>query len=182
MDRSMEAQHVSGIRIVLTGPESTGKTVLAEQLAAHYGAPVVPEFVRVFAAEKGAPIAFSDHGPIARGQMALEDAAMANHPPLLFHDTDLMSTVVYCLHYFGRCPEWIEETAQARRATHYLLCEPDIPWVADGVRDRPHQREELLALFRTTLDRLGARWSGISGQDDARLQRACAVVDGVRAA
>lgn len=177
----MEPQSTT-IRIVLTGPESSGKTSLAEQLAAHYHAPWVPEFVRVFAAEKGEPIAFSDHGPIARGQMALEDAAMAKSPPLLLHDTDLISTVVFCLHYFGRCPAWIEETARARCADHYLLCHPDIPWVADGVRDRPTQRAELLALFQQTLDRLGAPWSSITGEGTQRVAEARAVVDRVIAA
>ncbi|MCU0648024.1 MAG: ATP-binding protein [Gemmatimonadaceae bacterium] len=170
----------TGIRIVLTGPESTGKTVLATELATHYGAPWVPEFVRTFAEEKGAHIAFSDHGPIARGQMALEDAAIAHAPALLFHDTDLISTVVYCLHYFGRAPQWIEDEARARRATHYLLCDIDLPWVADGVRDRPHQREELLALFRETLERLEAPWSPVSGVGTARLASAIAVVERVR--
>jgi NadR type nicotinamide-nucleotide adenylyltransferase len=175
-------EHPPTVRIVLTGPESSGKTTLAEQLGAHYHAPWVPEFVRVFAAEKGEAIAFSDHGPIARGQMALEDAAVALHPPLLFHDTDLMSTVVYCLHYFGRCPAWIEETAQSRCATHYLLCHPDIPWVADGVRDRPAQRGELLALFQQTLDRLGAPWSSVTGEGAHREAQARYVVDQVVAA
>jgi NadR type nicotinamide-nucleotide adenylyltransferase len=173
----MEQQ--STVRIVLTGPESSGKTTLTEQLAAHYHAPWAPEFVRVFAAQKGAPIAFSDHGPIARGQMALEDAALALQPPLLFHDTDLMSTVVYCLHYFGRCPAWIEEAARSRVATHYLLCHPDIPWVADGVRDRPAQREELLGLFQQTLDRLGAPWSAVTGEGHQRVAEARAIVDRV---
>jgi NadR type nicotinamide-nucleotide adenylyltransferase len=170
------------IRIVLTGPESTGKTVLAEALAAHYSAPWVPEFVRVFAAQKGEPIAFSDHGVIARGQMALEDAVIETGPPLVIHDTDLMSTVVYCLHYFGRCPEWIEETARARVGTHYLLCQPDLPWVADGLRDRPLARGDLLQLFAQTLDRLGAPWSPLDGVGPDRLRHAIAVIDPLRAA
>ncbi|MCU0635714.1 MAG: AAA family ATPase [Gemmatimonadaceae bacterium] len=169
-----------GLRIVLTGPESTGKTVLAASLAAHYGAPCVPEFVRTFAAAKGSPIAFTDHGPIARGQMALEDAAWASAPPLVIHDTDLMSTVVYCLHYFGRAPQWIEDEARARRASHYLLCDIDLPWVADGVRDRPHQREALLALFRDTLDRLEAHWTLVRGTGDTRRQAAIAIIDRLR--
>ena len=65
------------IRVVLTGSESTGKTTLAVELARHYDAALVPEFVREFAEARGGVIEFSDHGPIARGQMALEDAQIA---------------------------------------------------------------------------------------------------------
>jgi nicotinamide riboside kinase len=95
------------IRVVLTGSESTGKTTLATQLAQHYDADLVPEFVRSYAERKGGGIEFSDHGPIARGQMSLEDAHIAGATHLLVQDTDLISTVVYCKHYFGQCPPWI---------------------------------------------------------------------------
>jgi nicotinamide riboside kinase len=91
------------IRVVLTGSESTGKSELAKRLAAHYRASLVPEFVRDFATQKGAPIDFSDHGPIARGQIALEQEYVTRGGHLLLQDTDLLSTVVYCEHYFGRC-------------------------------------------------------------------------------
>src|SRR5215831_15422582 len=116
------------IRIVFTGSESTGKSTLAAEVAKHYGGEVVPEFVRAFAEQRGGVIEFSDHGAIARGQMALEDdyasratqivsrppvsPALPAHPALLIQDTDLLSTVVYCKHYFGRCPEWIEDAAR----------------------------------------------------------------------
>ncbi|MEO7087049.1 MAG: ATP-binding protein, partial [Gemmatimonadaceae bacterium] len=109
-------------RVVLTGSESTGKTTLAERLAKHYNAVFVHEFVRLYAEEKGAPLDFGDHGPIARGQMALEDEGIARATGLVVQDTDLLSTVVYCNHYFGRCPPWIEETASERRPDLYLLC------------------------------------------------------------
>ena len=118
-------------RIVLTGSESVGKTTLGLQLAARYGVTCVPEFVRDYAAAKGVPLDVRDHGPIAEGQMALEDthiaAALARGDTLLLQDTDLISTVVYCHHYFGHCPEFIEQAAIARRATHYLLLDIDVP-------------------------------------------------------
>ncbi|HVX38039.1 MAG TPA: ATP-binding protein, partial [Gemmatimonadaceae bacterium] len=92
------------IRVVLTGSESTGKSTLASRLAEHYGAELVPEFVREYAAQRGGVIEFSDHGPIAKGQMALEDAHIARASHMVVQDTDLLSTVVYCDHYFGMCP------------------------------------------------------------------------------
>ena len=172
-------------RIVLTGSESVGKTTLGAQLAAHYGVACVPEFVRDYAAAKGAPLDFRDHGPIAKGQIALEDAqisaAIARGDTLLLQDTDLVSTVVYCHHYFGRCPEFIEQAAIARRAAHYLLLDIDVPWIADGVRDRETQRHEVQALFRDTLARFGAAVTVVQGAWNARLATATALIDALRA-
>ncbi len=164
-------------RIVVTGSESTGKTTLARQLAAHYGVEVVPEFVREFAERKGAPLAMSDHGPIAHGQMALENAFALRAERLLFQDTDLLSTVAYCHHYFGACPPWIEETAVARRPALYLLAGIDVPWEADGIRDRGKRREEMHALFVETLQQLDAPYAVMVGLGEQRLQKAMATVD-----
>lgn len=170
------------MRIVLTGSESTGKTTLALALAEHYAADLVPEFVREFAARKGAPIAFDDHGAIARGQMALEDAPMARAGAMIIQDTDLLSTVVYCTHYFDRCPSWIEEAAAARRPSLYLLCDIDIPWVADGMRDREYAREEIQALFRTALLASAVPVAVIRGTGDERFRRAVAAIEAMLSA
>jgi NadR type nicotinamide-nucleotide adenylyltransferase len=162
---------------VLTGSESTGKTTLASRLASHYGAELVPEFVRAFAERKQGPIRFGDHGPIARGQMALEDEHIARAHRLVVQDTDLLSTVVYCDHYFGACPEWIREAALARRPRLYLLCEPDIPWIHDGVRDRGDRREEMQALFLAAVRQSGAPWVEIRGERAERIAAATAAID-----
>jgi len=167
------------VRVVLTGSESTGKSTLAADVARHYGVTLVPEFVRAFAEQKGAPIDFSDHGAIARGQMALEDAAMAGAPRLIIQDTDLLSTVVYCQHYFGRCPPWIEETAAARRPSLYLLCATDVAWVADGVRDRGHMRDEMQQLFADAVRASGARFVEVAGDAARRLRDATNAIDGI---
>ena len=129
------------MRVVLTGSESVGKTTLAKQLGEHFGVPVSAEFVRAYAAERGNQLGFNDHGAIARGQIASEDAAIARAKDLVILDTDLVSTVVYCEHYFGRCPDWIKEVATKRAGELYLLLAPDVPWIADGVRDRGEQRD-----------------------------------------
>ncbi len=168
------------MRVVLTGSESTGKTTLAGQLAAFYSTEFVPEFVRTFTAQKGAPPSFADHGPITRGQIALEDEYRARGHALLVQDTDLLSTVVYCTHYFGHCPEWIEEAARERRPDLYLLCEIDLPWVADGVRDRGETREEMQQLFRDAVSASGVPFATITGIGEERLQRAVDVIDELR--
>ncbi|MDB4908984.1 MAG: hypothetical protein JWO05_3768 [Gemmatimonadetes bacterium] len=169
------------LRIVLIGSESTGKSTLTSQLASHFGAPWSVEFVRDYAAKKVAPLGIGDHGPIARGQAALEDAAVAQavkgDAALVFHDTDLLSTVVYCRHYFGRCPEWIESLAAERVADLYLLCDIDIEWIADPARDRGDRRSEMHDLFEAVLVEFDADYEVVKGEDDERLKQAIALVD-----
>ena len=130
-----------------------------------------------------------DVGPIALGQRAAEEQALAEWiarwggnatwPPLVL-DTDLISTTVYAEHYYGACPEWIMHAARSRMASLYLLCEPDLPWTADGVRDRPSAREQLHAAFRDRLHEFGARVIPISGSGPARLDAAMTAVRSVR--
>ena len=167
------------IRVVVTGSESTGKTTLAADLARHYSAELVAEFVREFAEQKNVPIDFSDHGPITRGQMALEDEHMSRAERLLVQDTDLLSTVVYCRHYFGRCPAWIEAAALARRPDLYLTCQLDVPWVVDGVRDRGHMREAMQEMFQRAVVASGAPSLDCRGSREERLSRAIEAIDGL---
>lgn len=165
------------VRVVLTGSESTGKTVLARQLAEHYDAEFVPEFVREFAERKKGPIEFADTDAIARGQIALEDGHAERAQKLLIQDTDLLSTAVYSGHYYGRCVEWIETTARDRRPDLYLLLEIDVPWVPDDVRDRATRREEMQQLFRNAVAEAGAPYVVIQGDWDRRYELARQAID-----
>ena len=168
-------------RVALTGPESTGKTTLAAELAAHYGTAWSAEFSRTYLDRKQARLDDSDVEPIARGQIAGEDEAALRASRLLILDTDLVSTVVYSRYYYGRCPEWIVEAARDRRAQLYLLPHPDVPWMPDGEqRDQPAARAELLRLFRAALDEFGARYVEIRGSWTERRLRAIASIDAMR--
>ena len=121
--------------VTVTGSECTGKTTLARDLARHFGAVWVPEFARDYLDEQtgttGLPLDASDVEPIARGQIAAEDRGRAAASGLVILDTDLVSTTVYARHYYGACPPWIDQAARDRRADLYLLCDIDVPWVAD---------------------------------------------------
>jgi NadR type nicotinamide-nucleotide adenylyltransferase len=167
--------------VVLTGSECTGKSTVAERLAAELGGVYVPEYVREFAEQKGAPIAFEDHGPIANGQRDLEDRsrdeAIARGLSIVVQDTDLLSTAVYCLHYFGECPQWIAELARERRPDLYLLMDIDLPWVADPVRDRGDRREEMQSLFRDAVRASGVPYVEIRGLGEERMARAVEAVE-----
>jgi NadR type nicotinamide-nucleotide adenylyltransferase len=165
------------LRVVLTGSECTGKSTLALDLARAYGVECVPEYVRQFVTTIGGRPQFSDHGLIARGQKALEDDYRARATRLLFHDTDLLSTVAYCRAYFDRCPDWIQAAAVDRRASLYLLCDIDVPWVADGLRDRGDRREEMHALFEAVLREAGAPYAVVRGPRAERFAAARRHVD-----
>ena len=159
-------------RVVLIGSESTGKSTLAEELAAHFGTTACGEFVRAYLDRRGGVLDVSDVEPIARGQIACEDA----HEGFIF-DTDLISTVVYARHYYDFCPEWIVAAARARRSGLYLLLDVDVPWVADAQRDQPHLREEIHASFVRTLEEFGAEYVIIRGAWDERKRRAIEAID-----
>lgn len=164
-------------RVVLTGSESTGKTTLTADLARHYGAVWVPEYVRSYAEWKRAPLDASDVEPIATGQIEAQDAALERAGKLLLLDTDLLSTVVYAEHYYGHCPEWISATAVARKADLYLLLDIDVPWTPDPQRDRPHDRSAMQALFRKALVARGCRFEEIRGGWRERFLAARAAIE-----
>ena len=163
---------VGSTRIVLTGPECSGKTTLAAALAAHFDAPWVPEAARRFVETVPGALSAATVGPIAQLSMRLEDDALRAAPALLFRDTDLVSTVVYARHYYGECPAWIEREARFRRADLYLLGRPDLPWTPDGLRDRPTQREELFAEFARALESIDARVVEVRGEGPVRVSLA----------
>jgi HTH-type transcriptional repressor of NAD biosynthesis genes len=169
-------------RVVLIGPESTGKTWLAGDLAARYGVPWAPESARLYVERHGDALAYADVDPIGRGQKALEDEAAlraeAEGAPFFLLDTDLVSTMVYSRHYYGDCPRWIAEEAARRCGELYLLHHVDVPWTPDGhQREAPERREELFVRFEDALDALGVRVAPILGSWDERRSRAEAAID-----
>lgn len=169
-------------RIVITGPECTGKTTLATKLAERLRVPWLPEAARDYAAavaRAGRILGATDVDRIAERHTAAEDRLRATIPPLIVLDTDLMSTVAYGRHYYGSSSAWLESEARARRGDLYLLCSTDIPWVPDGVRDRPTGREEMLAHFRRVLNEFDAHTADVWGIGPARLEAALAAVSAI---
>jgi nicotinamide riboside kinase len=128
----------------------------------------VREYARAYA-ETHPRLTADDVEPIARGQIASEDAASGT---LIVLDTDLISTVVYARYYYGSCPRWIEEAARERKADLYLLLDTDIPWKPDPVRDAGSDaREDLFDAFRAALDEFETQWEIVSGEWEARWER-----------
>ena len=184
------------VTVAVVGPESTGKTTLAGRLAAAYGAERSPEAARRYAADRAAaavraPLTAGDVAPIARLQIALEDAAerraRASGASLVVRDTDLVSTVVYARHHYGACPAWVERAAQERRAGLYLLCDVDVPWQPEpGQRDAagadPSAREALRDAFVAALGEFGCRYAWVRGTWGEREGAAAGAVAALRTA
>jgi NadR type nicotinamide-nucleotide adenylyltransferase len=174
------------LRVVLIGPESTGKTWLARDLASHYDACWSQEYARRFVESHLRPVVYGDVEAIGRGQRECEDEVLAKARRtgilLAIHDTDLVSTVVYSRHYYGDCPVSIESAAAARLADLYLLHRPDVPWMADGnQRAEFERRGELFARFRNTLAALQANVVEIGGEWADRRRSAIEVIDALSA-
>ena len=171
--------------IVLTGPESCGKTTLASGLGEKLQAHVVPEISREYLNQRlSRDNQFHYSEPdllkIAGEQHRLEQLALAKNPDLLLCDTDLLVLIIWSEVRFGTCHQWILDTFADNIVTHkrhYLLCHYDMPWEADPLRENPDDREELFALYQDKLDFYQLDYSIISGNIDARLKRSISVID-----
>jgi len=161
--------------LVLTGPESSGKSWLAAQIQARFGGVVVGEYVRHFIDEQQRDTCYADIAEIARGQLAWEDAARAARPPLLILDTHLLSNMLWSQCLFGDCPQWLEAELLARHYDQHLLLDPaGVPWVEDGQRCQPQlaERQAFRQACRDWLQSNGQRFCELSGDWDERCQAA----------
>jgi NadR type nicotinamide-nucleotide adenylyltransferase len=170
-------------KMVIYGPESTGKTTLARDLARHYNTLWVEEYARRMLDEKGIEnglkntIELSDIDKIGRGQPAIEDESVKKADKLLFCDSDLITTVIYSRHFFNTCPAWVQAEADRRTYDLYLLADIDLPWEADPQRDTGDKREEYFQIFKHELDIRSRPYKILSGLENRRLQNAVRIVD-----
>ncbi|UVM53558.1 AAA family ATPase [Pseudomonas sp. B21-012] len=136
--------------VVLTGPESSGKSWLSSEIQAHFGGERVGEYVRHFIDEQVRDTCYADIPAIARGQLAWEDAARARQPALLILDTHLLSNMLWSRTLFGDCPAWLEQALLARHYDLHLLLSPEaVAWHDDGQRCQPLLAERM-AFFNAT--------------------------------
>lgn len=169
-------------RVVVFGTESTGKTTLAQKLAAHFGEPWSPEFVREFWDLHDGKITPVDLGTIALGQMANEDGAVARAQRVVFFDTDLLTCTLWDDVLFpGDCPRWVraEAVERARGVTLWLLCDTDIPFVPDPQRCFPDEasRGKGRQLWRDALEKRRLPFVEIRGNGPEREAAAITAVE-----
>ncbi|MGB4074638.1 AAA family ATPase [Pseudomonas sp.] len=130
--------------LVLTGPESSGKSWLAEEIQSVFGGQLVGEYVRHFIEQEQRDTCYADISRIARGQLEWEDSARAARPDLLILDTHLLSNMLWSQALFGDCPTWIEQALLERDYHLHLLLDPlEVPWVDDGQRCQPELAQRI---------------------------------------
>jgi NadR type nicotinamide-nucleotide adenylyltransferase len=159
-------------RIAITGPECSGKTTLAEALAAHYGTLWVPEYAREYLAALGRPYRFEDIGAIARGQLEREARYAVRARRFLFCDTEAIVAKIWSEFRFQRCDPWIIAALENRAYALYLLTDIDLPWEDDPLREHPTRRATLFRRYHRELIARKLPFEVISGSRGARLRRA----------
>ncbi len=153
------------IKIAVVGPESSGKTFLAEKLAAHYNCLWVPEYAREYLERLNAPYSKDDVESIAKGQISGEDAAAIQSEQLLLCDTNLLVIKIWMDDKYGSTPKWIEEEILHRKYDLHLLTAPDIPYEDDPLRENPERGEYFFKQYEQLLLELKFPYKIISGNE-----------------
>ncbi|MEO7263628.1 MAG: ATP-binding protein [Ferruginibacter sp.] len=177
-------------KIAVIGPESTGKSFLCEQLATHYKSNWAPEYAREYLLTHGTHYAYEDLYNMAIGQINKEDNALQqlksacqnNEVDIpLFIDTDLYVIKVWSEFVFNKCDNRILKMIAARHYDMYLLCNIDLPWVADELREYPdlETREKLFHYYKDCLVQQNVPWQIISGDYKERISDAIASVSAI---
>ena len=178
-------------KVVIIGPESTGKSSLSEQLAQHYTTLWVPEYARTYLHDHGMKYSYDDLLTIAKGQLDLEDKYLAElnsqlttDHPLLFIDTNMYVMKVWCEFVFGKCHDWILHQIVEREYDLYFLCDIDLVWVKDELREYPdhESRQKLFHIYRDNMINQSVPWIEIRGDYAQRLETAIIAVDDLLAA
>jgi len=168
------------IKIALFGPESTGKTTLAIQLAEHFETAWVPEFARDYLQEKwdttGKICEVSDMLPIANGQIQLENESLSKANNFLFCDTNLMVTKVFSEVYYNYCDPSLDKAAKKHEYDLFFLTDIDVPWEKDDLRDRPEGREAVFEAFKQSLIDNKKPFIILNGGKDSRLKKAISIL------
>jgi NadR type nicotinamide-nucleotide adenylyltransferase len=186
MEEILKQQPANIVKVVLFGPESTGKSTLSELLARHYNTVWVPEYAREYLQDKWnnqrKTCEQKDLIPIAIGQMGLENELAKKADKILICDTDLLETKVYSEEYYGGFvdPD-LDRAATESQYDLYLLSYIDTPWEADDLRDRPTQREEMFRAFERALVNNQRPYVILKGRVKERMNTAVQAIDKILA-
>lgn len=164
------------LKIAIIGPESTGKTQLAEKLAAHFCTIWEPELARKYIESLDCEYTFDDVCEIAKLQIIIEKKYELNNSvhKIVFFDTDLIITKVWLEYKYGFCPNFIHQRLSKKFIDFYLLCKPDIAWMPDPVREHGdgNERDFFYNWYKKEIEKLNIPYVEIEGQGDVRMQNA----------
>lgn len=182
MEEKLKQQSANCIKVVLFGPESTGKTTLSRQLARYYNSVWVPEYAREYLQNKWnnerKTCEPSDLLPIAKGQISLENELAKKTDSVLICDTDLLETKVYSeAYYLGSCDPILEKYALLNTYDLYFLTYIDTPWEPDDLRDKPNERERMFKAFEQELIKQKRPYVILKGDKKERLKMAVKHID-----
>ncbi len=164
-------------KVAITGPESTGKSTLSRQLAAHYRTEYVPEYAREYVDRLDRHYRQEDILVIAKEQLAMERRAMNQAETYLFCDTDLIVPKIWELYKYFECHPWIIEQIHWNRYDLILLCDVDLPWQPDPQREYPNLRQFFFYWFHRELQAYGFPYRIIRGNEQERLGNAIDAVN-----
>jgi NadR type nicotinamide-nucleotide adenylyltransferase len=150
-------------RVVITGPESTGKTALTKQLAKHFNAPYITEIARDYVENLNRKYTYEDVERIAFLQLIEENKAVKSQAEWLFIDTDLIITKLWFQHVYNKVPNWIEPSINSTPRYIHLLCNYDIPWVPDPVRENPDKRKYFFNQYKKEIESHQLHYAIIAG-------------------
>ena len=164
-------------KFVVIGPESTGKSTLCRQLAEHYNTIWVREYAREFLEKNGTDYSYDDLLTIAKGQIESEENELSkinNQKSKIFIDTDMYVMKVWCEFVFNKCHNWILNRIAERHYDGYLLCNNDLPWVKDNLREYPDEkpRIKLYQFYKELMINQSVPWVDVSGNYDERFEKA----------
>ena len=182
MEKNLKQANSDCIKVVLFGPESSGKTTLSRELSKYYNTLWVEEFARKYLQKKWDNekkiCELSDIIPIAEGQIKLENEFSIKSSNLLFCDTDILETKIYSEIYFnGFCDPVLEKYALENKYNLYILTDIDTPWIKDDLRDRPNNRKEMFLAFKESLIKYNRPYIQVSGDLKTRMKIAITEID-----
>lgn len=166
-------------RILILGPESTGKSTLAEDLASHFGEPWVPEFAREYLEQIDRPYRYEDLLKIGKGQVASEELLAEQAEKFLFVDTDLRVIHIWSEHRFGKTDPWVMEQLAQRNYDLILLTDTDLPWAPDPLREYPEleMRQYFFDKYLNLAKNSGFPYSVVSGDRTSRLEESVKILE-----
>lgn len=160
----------SPLRIVVTGPESTGKSMLVEALGRRLGLPYALEYARAYLEQHGPEYDADRLLNMSREHKRYQEQRVPPRTAFGLFDTDLINYVIWSRVAYGTCHPAIKSASEAEQHHVYLLCAPDIPWTPDPLREHPQDREYLFAMHRDEIERLGRRYALVQGTGEERVR------------